>query len=177
MQSVSLIQWHGGCDWCNKYLFFPKTMEPSSTEGGAEEKLIKNHPSPVSAGVKKNTLHSDHFDYFVSSRYCGLLSHFCSTAFIKAFYRHKTQRSEQQIKQLTCNSLKGWILTDKVTCVPWYLWDLCVLSCGCWESVSNSWLFEWPSSSAVCSCCSKQEGPLRGGQLSQWVPQRSPAGL
>lgn len=30
-------------------------MEPSSTEGGAEEKLIKNHPCPVSAGVKKNT--------------------------------------------------------------------------------------------------------------------------
>lgn len=52
---VSSILWHGGCDWCNKYLFFLKTMEPSSTEGGAEEKLIKNHPSPVSAGFKKNT--------------------------------------------------------------------------------------------------------------------------
>lgn len=52
LRCVALIQWHGGCDWYNKYLFFLKTMEPSSTEGGAEEKLLKNYPSPVSAEVK-----------------------------------------------------------------------------------------------------------------------------
>ena len=46
----------GRCGRYNKYLFFSlsvKNMEPSSTEGGAEETLLKNHPpSVVSAEIK-----------------------------------------------------------------------------------------------------------------------------
>lgn len=43
-------EWHSGCDWCNKYLFSLKNMEP--TEGGAEEKPLKSIVS-----LKENRYH------------------------------------------------------------------------------------------------------------------------
>lgn len=103
---------------------------------------------------------------------------FCSRVIIywiiKWFYWHKNH-----FKHLTAfwkpNSSKWSDFLETLWSVLRFLWDLSVLAGGCWESVSNIWLSKWPSSSAVCSCCSKQEGPLRGGQLSQRVPERSPA--